>query len=91
MTHFRTWQWSFDNEDASVSCFPDGVTWSADMAYYPGKPSQPSCHQSFAAFLAEGVPEGYESVPEVILLELQETARWAQARQKENTGERHED
>jgi len=74
MNCFRTWTWAYEYEDFTVACTPDGVYWSADMAYYAGKPSQPSCMQSLAEFLKDGAPAGYDSIPANLAQELHAAA-----------------
>jgi hypothetical protein len=81
MTPFQRWEWGHEYDDACVACSPDGLNWSADMAYYAGKPARPSCHQSFAEFLREGVPDDYDSIPQKMIDELREAVDLALLRQ----------
>ncbi|CAN5181540.1 hypothetical protein BH11PSE11_BH11PSE11_19190 [soil metagenome] len=72
MTPFYSWEWIDGYDDVRVATSPEGLFWSADLAYYAGKPSLPSCHQSFAEFLRDGVPDGYGSIPPQKLEALRE-------------------
>lgn len=78
MTLFRSWCWAYEYDDFTVACTPDGVHWSADMAYYAGKPSQPSARQSFAEFMEDGAPPDYDSIPDQIFQELRGAVEQAQ-------------
>lgn len=75
MNLYRTFSWCWGDEDFTVVCSAEGVYWSADWGYYPGKASQPACHQTLAVFLRDGVPEGYTSLPDELLATLREAIR----------------